>query len=54
MEENLEERAEGGEKIYIYIYKIMLIIIINIKSIEGDDFFRYSVDFDANSFYLPI
>ena len=52
MEENLEERAEGGEK--IYIYKIMLIIIINIKSIEGDDFFRYSVDFDANSFYLPI
>ena len=28
----------------IYIYKIMLIIIINIKSIEGDDVFRYSAD----------
>ena len=30
-----EERAEGGEK--KYIYKTMLIIIINITSIEGDE-----------------
>ena len=30
-----EERTEGGEK--IYIHKIMLIILINITPIEGDE-----------------